>query len=962
MEAVDVEQQRPEEQPTQDPTSTFCNRLNPRLGCNWLERFFFRLGQVVGRSPGITLAVSMLVCAASGSGIIFWQEEVSDVELFMAKDSEVRVDAQWVETYFRDDIRYESVIVVADNILSPRTLSAIMELDDAVRSINVDGYTWDDLCSRYLSWFLTDNCTLDEKSILQDIEMAVPSGSFQNDCIFQSILKLWPGVTPKEILSYKEEDILKKVTQNINSGYNLNVLQDIGPLLSGMEWNSNGTIVTSAKATLMNWMLSKSHEKSPDWELEFIEQTLNSNRTLPEGMKIYALAERSYKDLLHMVLETNMTVLFAGFSLIICYVIFMLGRCNMIGQRVYLSLFGVSVVGQSIFASYGLCFYMNFFYGPIHPILPFLLLGIGVDDMFVIVQALDNLSAAEKKLDVPEKVGCALMRAGASITVTSVTDIAAFAIGTTTVMPSLRSFCVFAASGIFFLYVFELTFFVSCVCIDEYRMKAKRDGCVFRKHNNWTPNTCSQRNIQKLIFEKYVGPFVLSFPIKIIILSVTLLILAFNAWGVFQVEQKFDPIWYLNPDSYPMHYSNILKQYFPKYGKRAGIYIGEIDYFAEKDNLNELMNQIEENPYVNRETVDFWWKSYQAWLDRLGYIPEHYEEFKGYLVEFLFMTPEGQPYIKDIKFSNFPLGDYNITASQIIIQHIHMNTTAEQVKAMQSIRDLIKSINFTTGPSRIVAYSPEYVSWTANQVIGEELLRNLGLTIMTVALVTVLLIQNFKSAIWVISCVCFTLVNLVGSMYIFGLTIEISTSIVILLCVGLAVDYSAHIGHTFTRLSGTRDERALATLVQVGPAVFNGGMSTFLAFVLLGRSDSYIFTTFFKLFFSVVLYGLFHGLLFLPVILSWLGPNAPENLESEIYSVPTERGNGFLQPDAENKDDMELHDVAPISHVGGDVVHEIHPIISLNKKEQRKKIKIGKKNKPVAKKGSSTNSKRGWVL
>jgi predicted RND superfamily exporter protein len=51
----------------------------------------------------------------------------------------------------------------------------------------------------------------------------------------------------------------------------------------------------------------------------------------------------------------------------------------------------------------------------------------------------------------------------------------------------------------------------------------------------------------------------------------------------------------------------------------------------------------------------------------------------------------------------------------------------------------------------------------------------------------------------------FTVVDLVGSMYWLGLTIEISTSIMILLCAGLAVDYAAHIGNEFTHLQGTRD-------------------------------------------------------------------------------------------------------------------------------------------------------------
>ena len=59
--------------------------------------------------------------------------------------------------------------------------------------------------------------------------------------------------------------------------------------------------------------------------------------------------------------------------------------------------------------------------------------GIGVDDMFVIIQALEQLSPAEKALPVPERVAAALKHAGVSITVTSLTDILAFGVGATTV-------------------------------------------------------------------------------------------------------------------------------------------------------------------------------------------------------------------------------------------------------------------------------------------------------------------------------------------------------------------------------------------------------------------------------------------------------------------------------------------------------------------------------------------------
>ena len=41
-------------------------------------------------------------------------------------------------------------------------------------------------------------------------------------------------------------------------------------------------------------------------------------------------------------------------------------------------------------------------------------------------------------------------------------------------------------------------------------------------------------------------------------------------------------------------------------------------------------------------------------------------------------------------------------------------------------------------------------------------------------------------------------------------------------------------------------ERTTKALRFIGPAVWNGGFSTFLAIVLLPSSESYIFVTFFK--------------------------------------------------------------------------------------------------------------------
>lgn len=71
--------------------------------------------------------------------------------------------------------------------------------------------------------------------------------------------------------------------------------------------------------------------------------------------------------------------------------------------------------------------------GPVHMSLPFLLLGIGTDDIFVILSSLDQLSEEQRKLPIQQRAAAALKHAGVSILITTFTDVASFLIGATTV-------------------------------------------------------------------------------------------------------------------------------------------------------------------------------------------------------------------------------------------------------------------------------------------------------------------------------------------------------------------------------------------------------------------------------------------------------------------------------------------------------------------------------------------------
>lgn len=83
-------------------------------------------------------------------------------------------------------------------------------------------------------------------------------------------------------------------------------------------------------------------------------------------------------------------------------------------------------------------------------------------------------------------------------------------------------------------------------------------------------------------------------------------------------------------------------------------------------------------------------------------------------------------------------------------------------------------------------------------------------------------------------------------MYFWGLTIDLVSSIALVLAVGLCVDFAAHIAYAFMGVQGSQNERAIFAVSYIGGAVLHGGATTLLALSVLVLSNSYIFTAFFK--------------------------------------------------------------------------------------------------------------------
>ncbi|KAL7274839.1 niemann-Pick type C-related protein 1 [Rhizina undulata] len=974
---------------------------------NLLDSLFSYLGQRCAAFPGVTVTISVLVVGIMSLGLWNFSVEKDPVRLWVSPTSDAALEKQYFDDNFGPFYRTQQAFLVNDTtevgpapVLSYETLSWWFDVEERIRRLKSlqYGVTLDEVCFK-------------------------PTGE---GCVVQSIT----GYFGKSFWNVNEKtwkrDLRSCAAQPVQS----QCLPDFGQplkkelLFGGFEDTDD---VVSADALIVTWVLdnhaegSEENEKAIDWEWSLIGILKAAQAEAAErGLRLSFSTELSLEIELNKSTNTDAKIVVISYIAMFIYASFALGSVTMgvknlltrpskvlVESKFTLGFLGIIIVLMSVVASVGLFSAFGVKVTLIiAEVIPFLVLAVGVDNIFLIVHEFERVNSSHPGETIDRRVGKAMGRMGPSILLSATSETIAFSLGAVVTMPAVRNFAIYAAGAVFINACLQVTMFVALLAQNQRRVEAGRMDCFpcFKVSTAADEEDGDGERVlggiraeggrvaagfpieeegllQTMIRKKY-APCLLQQKVKV---AVVLFFLGLFAMGLAllpKIELGLDQRIAIPSDSYLIGYFNDLYDYL---GVGPPVYFVAADYnvtersaqkslcgrFSTCDELS-LSNVLEQErkrseiSYI-AEPAASWVDDYFLWLNpslesccrvkksdptslcgeydsdfqcqvcfekrdpawniTLDGMPEG-QEFMDYLKIWL-DAPTGEecPLAGKAAYSHAIVPDYkelSIKASHFRTSHTPLRSQSDFIAAYKNAVRIAKAVGDSSG-KKVFAYSKFYIFFDQYATIVQMTASLIASAIACIFIVSTILLGSVKTGFVVGVTVGMIVVDVMGVMALWGVSLNAVSLVNLVICVGIGVEFCAHIARAFmfpnrsdlervkTRFRG-RDARACGALIAVGGSVFSGiTITKFIGVTVLAFTRSKIFEIYyFRMWLALVIVAASHALVFLPVILSYVGGEGyigeiagvglEEDLRSRRYRalVPNDSGS-----DSESDDEYE---------------------------------------------------------
>jgi len=817
-----------------------------------LSSAFRSQGTAITKRPCLTIFATTILAFAFAPGMMIGGQENNGERLWVPQDTESQEQQKWVMSTFGSGDRRARVYSSNNkaNLLTRESLVALESLHAGMMAVKVKCEVGS-----------CDGKTVDYAGVRAKQR--------------RSVLSIWGDQAPTTTANILN-DINDQTKWKATDGSALKLTD----MLGGVQYGTDGRIVGAECFLTTFWLKNEREDASNNmidpmsdaWELELDDFVVDwTNSALAKNQPWTAKGQGAAGG---SAIRGDLGILSSGYVLLIAFSIIVMSHHKRVKSNGVLALASVGGVMLSIISTFGLCGYLGVKTNPVTTTLYLVLLGIGVDDGYVIMGEYGHAKGSAE-----QRVIQAITKAGSSIAVTSATDIVAFAAGCTSSLPALRDFCIFAAVGIFWDFFYQSTFFIGILCLRARGAADNRPDwlCCIKVDPESTGLCCpctktGADGTDKGLTRRglnIITNFTMTPIGTAVVAIVTVGLLAGACTGLPLLNVDFDIKWF-TPDGHV--YADVYKtqeKYFPQSGglpvytfTQSGSYVA-----AHSDGSLAALHQRMSTDASIERSIGNWYTEFVKDAGRSTRSKASEAAFASEVHTWV-KSPAGARFSKDIAFIKDANGaPSGIKAARAMYIAKETQNGLDQIELTKTTRASVDR-----KPLNAFPFARAFLYFDGLAVVDGETIQNIIAACVCVFLVNVIMLADIFAASLVLLMIGFVDVCILGYMAHWDLDFNSVTAINLVLAVGLAVDYSAHIAHSFLVATGPGVDRAKEAVDHIGMSVFNGAFSTFLAILPLSLGKSYIFNVFFKMWFMIIIFGSYFGLIVLPIFLRFLGP------------------------------------------------------------------------------------------
>ena len=367
-----------------------------------------------------------------------------------------------------------------------------------------------------------------------------------------------------------------------------------------------------------------------------------------------------------------------------------------------------------------------------------------------------------------------------------------------------------------------ITYFVAIMTYDVKRIKSGRRDCspfcLAPPPKEGAPAWDEPLpQMSNRVMEAW-GEF-LTFPLtKVVVIVFSLGLLAAGIYGVTKVDETFDRRILAKDDSYLKRFLSAEEKHFELSIEVSIVLVGEVDYGANtiQEELKKLTSIITDNAHYRNRSLS--WMNAFSQFGKIANMNTTHSAFLPALKTFL-NVPNFRYFAQDLKFSK---DSKKLEASRILGFMKSSGSSTFQKNAMLTLRkDIMDNSELNAFPiARAFIFFEQYV------ITSRETIRNLLIAALAVLVVTSPFLVDCTVAFLVVLNFAAMICELFGLMVLWDVSLNSVSMINLVMAIGFAVDYSAHIAHAYVVSNKvTPNERVIDALRTLGASVFMGGKS-----------------------------------------------------------------------------------------------------------------------------------------